>query len=59
MTTLSNYDLILTQEDFNKNYENSTLLSNVRYENLLWIDEVLHTRYTAIMGGKEIQILTY
>lgn len=51
------YDLILTESDFTNNY--SLLLSDVRYEGLVWIDEVLHVRYTAIMCGNEIQILTY
>ena len=51
--------LILTNEDFINNWENSELLTNVRYAELIWINEVLYTKYTAIMGGSEIVILTY
>ena len=59
MKATKNEQLILTEKDFLNNWENSKLLKDVRYSELVWIDDKLHTKYTAIMGGNEIEILTY
>ena len=48
MTTTTNFDLKLTKKDFIQNWENSLLLTELRYEKLTWIGELLYTEYSAI-----------
>ena len=56
---MSKYKFKFTEEDFVKNWENSNLLTRVRYCGLVWIKENLHTEYSAIYQGEDILILTH
>jgi len=57
MTTTNNIDLKLTKKDFIQNWEKSPLLTELRYEGLTWIGELLYTEYSAIYQNSKIVIL--